>query len=245
MADAKSRGWGNPSDKNYRADHIVGVDTPAGKLYVRREVAHLFMGWLQEITSRGYKLNNVRDDWGYNLRPIRGYEQKWAKTHDFHWLSNHSWGLAVDLDSTTHPLGNRHTGIPMWVVEAAHKWGLSWGGDYVNRPDEMHWEFLGTPADVSKYPLRDDPLPSPTDGDDVPAPSDVTGSLPTPAGDGRWLLTYDGGIKTQGQAKFYGSVPGLPAKDRQGVGGFYVIEPFEGGYLLIDTKGNAYRFGAK
>ena len=82
------------------------------------------------------------------------------------------------------------------------------------------------------------------EGDDVPAPSDVVASLPTPSGKGRWLLTYDGGVRTEGDAKFYGSVPGLDVKDRQGVGGFWVIEPFGDGYALRDTKGNLYRFKA-
>lgn len=156
MTDAHARGWGDPSAKNYRAEHIVAVNiAPLPTLYLRREVAHLFMGFLQEIIARGYKLNNVKDDWAYAYRPIRGYEAQWQKTRDFHYLSNHSWGLALDLDSTDHPLGT-HKNYPRWVVDVARKWGLSWGGDYVNRPDPMHFEVLGTPADVAKYPLRDE-----------------------------------------------------------------------------------------
>lgn len=249
IADAHARGWGDPSAKGYREQHIVGVDTPAGRLYVRSEVAHLFLGFLQEIVAKGYRLNERRDDWGYNFRPVRGYETQWAKTHDFHYLSNHSWGLALDLDATDHPL-NTHKGFPPWVVEAAHKWGLSWGGDYVNRPDPMHFEFLGKPADVGMYPITHDapvphPAPHPIEEDDVPAASDVVATLATPSGKGRWLLTYDGGVRTEGDAKFYGSVPGLPEKDRQGVGGFWVIEPFGDGYQCRDAKGNVYRFGAK
>jgi hypothetical protein len=161
MTDAHARGWGDPSSKTYRAEHITAVNV-AGlpTLYLRTEVAHLFMGFLQEIISRGYKLNNVKDDWGYAYRPIRGYEAQWERTHDFHYLSNHSFGLALDLDSTDHPLGTHHD-FPRWVVDVAHKWGLSWGGDYVNRPDPMHFEMLGTPADVAKYPIVDHPVPAP------------------------------------------------------------------------------------
>lgn len=175
MADAHARGWGDPSQKTYRAEHIVTIDTPVGKLSVRSEVAHLFLGFLQEIAAKGYKFNNVRDDWGYAYRPIRGYEAQWSRTHDFHYLSNHSWGMALDLDSTDHPI-RTHKDFPRWVVEVAHKWGLSWGGDYVNRPDPMHFEYLGTPAEVVKYPLRDDkpasaPPPEPPvtiEEDDMP-----------------------------------------------------------------------------
>ena len=155
MPNAYERGWGDPTAKGYRAAHIVGVQV-AGlpTLYLRREVARLFLGFLEEIKARGFKFNARNDDWGFAPRPIRGYEQQWQKTHDFHWLSNHAWGLAADLDASDHPLGHRNTGIPAWVVECAHKWGLSWGGDYVNRPDEMHFEMLGTPADVAKYPIN-------------------------------------------------------------------------------------------
>lgn len=155
MLDAHARGWGDPSAKGYREQHIVGVDTPAGRLYVRAEVAHLFLGFLQEIVAKGFKLNTRADDWGFAARPTRGYEDEWAATHNFRYWSNHGWGLALDLDATDHPLNRRGTGIPSWVVDVAHKWGLSWGGDYVTRPDEMHWEFLGTPADVAKYPIVD------------------------------------------------------------------------------------------
>lgn len=155
MADAHARGWGDPSSKGYRAEHIVTIDTPVGKLSVRSEVAHLFLGFLQEIRERGFRFNARSDDWGFAPRPIRGYEEKWEQTHDFHYWSNHGWGMAIDLDAIDHPLGKRNTGIPRWVVDIAHRWGLSWGGDYVSRPDEMHWEFLGTPADVAKYPLRE------------------------------------------------------------------------------------------
>lgn len=159
MTNAHARGWGDPTAKNYRAEHIVGVQAAGSMLYLRREVAHLFMGFLQEIVHRGYQLNNRRDDWGYACRPIRGYEHQWETTHDFHWLSNHSWGLALDLDATDHPLGT-HKDFPRWVVECAHKWGLSWGGDYVNRPDPMHFEYLGTPAEVARYPIAE-PIPDP------------------------------------------------------------------------------------
>lgn len=171
--DAHARGWGDPSSKTYRTKYIIGVDVGTlPRLYLRHEIAHLFMGFLQEIIVRGYRLNAVRDDWGYAYRAIRGYEQKWADTHDFHYLSNHSWGLALDLDSTDHRLGT-HRDFPRWVVDVARKWGLAWGGDYTHRPDPMHFEYLGTPADVAKYPLIGHPTPDPN----PPEPSEGSALL--------------------------------------------------------------------
>jgi dimethylhistidine N-methyltransferase len=58
-------------------------------------------------------------------------------------LSNHSSGTAIDLNATKHPLGKAGTfaaeKVPM-IQALAKKYGLTWGGDYRNRKDEMHFE---------------------------------------------------------------------------------------------------------
>ena len=74
------------------------------------------------------------DDWGYAYRMVRGTTDK---------LSNHSSGTAIDLNATRHALGKVGTfpaeKVPM-IRALAKKYGLKWGGDYVNRKDEMHFE---------------------------------------------------------------------------------------------------------
>ena len=74
------------------------------------------------------------DDWGYAFRMVRGTTDK---------LSNHSSGTAIDLNATRHALGKVGTfpaeKVPM-IRALAKKYGLKWGGDYVNRKDEMHFE---------------------------------------------------------------------------------------------------------
>jgi len=74
------------------------------------------------------------DDWGYAYRMVRGNPTK---------LSCHSSGTAIDLNATFHPLGKVGTfpaeKVPM-IRALAKKYGLKWGGDYVNRKDEMHFE---------------------------------------------------------------------------------------------------------
>lgn len=77
---------------------------------------------------------------------------------------------------------------------------------------------------------------------DVPAPHHVTGKLDTLVGNGSWLLQYDGGILTRGDAPFFGSYPGLPEADRQGERGFYIIERHGLGYRLVGTDGAEYIF---
>jgi len=74
------------------------------------------------------------DDWGYAYRMVRGNPTK---------LSCHSSGSAIDLNATRHALGKVGTfpaeKVPM-IRALAKKYGLKWGGDYINRKDEMHFE---------------------------------------------------------------------------------------------------------
>lgn len=74
------------------------------------------------------------DDWAYAYRMVRGDATK---------LSNHSSGTAIDLNATRHALGKVGTfpaeKVPM-IRALAKKYGLKWGGDYINRKDEMHFE---------------------------------------------------------------------------------------------------------
>jgi hypothetical protein len=155
VSDARTRGWGDPDSAGYRQNHIVGVTAGGVTVYVRREIAGLVRGLLSELVQRGYRLDQRQDDWGYNNRDIRG--RPGVK-------SNHAWGLAIDINSATNPMtedGRVHTDMPGWFREVAHKWGFFWGADYSgSRRDPMHVEFLGTPADVSKYPTNRAPVPS-------------------------------------------------------------------------------------
>lgn len=143
MADARARGWGDPDEKGYRARHIVGITAGGQRLYVRKEVAALFQGFLDEIVRRGYRLDEQDDDWGYINRDIRG--RAGVK-------SNHAWGLAIDINSAKNPMtedGRVHTDMPPWVESVAARWGLAWGGAYSGkRKDPMHFEYLGKRSDV-------------------------------------------------------------------------------------------------
>lgn len=82
------------------------------------------------------------DDWGYAYRAIRGQTTG---------LSNHASGTAIDLNASKHPLGKEHT-FTLDQVKVIHelikKYHLRWGGDYVNRKDDMHFEIIATPAVV-------------------------------------------------------------------------------------------------
>lgn len=80
-----------------------------------------------------------------NWRPIRGGTS----------LSNHSWGVAVDLNSIDNPWqpdlkGNQHGGkmknaMPPEVVEIMKDVGFRWGGDWNGPADPMHFEMAANP----------------------------------------------------------------------------------------------------
>lgn len=170
MTNARDLGWGWPGapnsaeDRAYRANHIIKINVQGVNLYVRKEVARLFTGFINELCStkfwhdrkgNPYRLDVNPDDWGYANRDVRG--RPGVK-------SNHAWGLAVDLNSATNPMtedGRTHTDLPSNVGKLATKWGLRWGGAYTgDRRDPMHFEFIGTPAEAQACIRRLFPAPS-------------------------------------------------------------------------------------
>jgi len=63
--------------------------------------------------------------------------------------SNHSWGVAVDLNWSLNPYRRpMTTNIPGWMVTLWNRYGFAWGGHYRGTPDPMHFEFMGTPQDA-------------------------------------------------------------------------------------------------
>lgn len=156
MSDAASRGWG-PGWPNCQTGTIVTLKRADGlRLPVRRELAPLIAWLIDETERRGY---DVRPDWtwGYACRAIRGSSRP----------SNHSWGLAVDINAPKNPMGPKLiTDMPAWMVDLWQAHGFRWGGSYQTRPDAMHYEFMGTPADAARYTAQilapPPPPPAPT-----------------------------------------------------------------------------------
>ena len=106
------------------------------KLRCASAVAPLLIGFAAEFHSLIEPIDDDGlDDWGYAYRDVRGVPGK---------LSNHASGSAIDLNSSRHKLGQVGTfeaaKVPM-LRALAHKYGLTWGGDYKNRKDEMHFEI--------------------------------------------------------------------------------------------------------
>lgn len=88
--------------------------------------------------------------WGYAYRSVRG-----AKTG----YSNHASGTAIDLNAPKHPLGKRNTFSKAQVKEIRQILNelddvVRWGGNYTNRPDEMHFEINASAAAVKRVADR-------------------------------------------------------------------------------------------
>ncbi|MBM7771986.1 peptidoglycan hydrolase-like protein with peptidoglycan-binding domain [Actinokineospora baliensis] len=107
------------------------------------------------------------DDWGYASRPIRGGTA----------TSNHSSATAVDANATRHPLGVRGTFNAAQVAEIHRilnevEHVVRWGGDYVGRPDEMHFEINASYEHVARVAAR-------LAGGSSPSPSPAPNGRPT------------------------------------------------------------------
>lgn len=136
---AQDQGWGEPG-----LSRTTRVDCPGIPLNVRPEVAPLFAELVRWLTQERAKAGvpPLRSAGGYVKRRIRGSRSAW---------SNHSWGLAVDFNPDTNPLGMRlKTDMPRGTSLKAKSLGMRWGGDYRGRKDAMHFEFVGTPADARR-----------------------------------------------------------------------------------------------
>lgn len=145
--------WGS-GWPNCDTSSIVTVVTDGGiKLPVRKAIGPLVVGLVRDLEKARGKKFTVGWCWGFACRSISGSSTP----------SNHSWGLAVDLDApqnpmmsaathnAAHPLRKTFKGgkvlrstMPDNASEIAARWGFRWGGDYTTTPDPMHFEFMGS-----------------------------------------------------------------------------------------------------
>jgi hypothetical protein len=135
MSLTSYNGW--PASKDQAEIGIKSYPVPGTTIKLRcaEKVAPLLVGFAAEFHTLIEPIDTGGlDDWGYCFRMVRGTTDK---------LSNHSSGTAIDLNATKHPLGKVGTfeagKVPM-IRALAKKYGLTWGGDYKSRADEMHFE---------------------------------------------------------------------------------------------------------
>ncbi len=179
---------GSPALNDWEATYIAANDVEVGGLAPETLETHveaqaLFEGFLDEITANGYDVAHAS---GYSFRCTSGNGGWICPSGDPDDLSNHAWGLAVDMNSHTNPIRRydsvdgqtacltpMETDMPRWVIQTAERWGLYWGGYGWNSGcrdtttqrtsvyrDPPHFEFRGTPQQaraIADFNLGNDP----------------------------------------------------------------------------------------
>lgn len=135
--NAQARGWG-PGWPNCQTGKWAKVEKAGVIVIVRREVGELVATLFAITEELDYDIKKGQT-WGAACRAIAGTSSP----------SNHSWGLAVDVNSLANPMGSVFkTDIPPQVVKAWWDCGWFWGGWYQNKPDAMHFEYVHKPSQV-------------------------------------------------------------------------------------------------
>lgn len=156
MVAASARGWGDPgspgsaTQKAYRRDNIVTARIAGVDWLVHRK----FEPILRELLERHVvpvigPLTMRADDWSYAPRCIRGTGPGTSRPCV---MSNHAWGLAVDVNATQNVMGGADPDgqFPPDFGDRLHHLKIRWGGDFTSTKDPMHFEFVGTPEDAER-----------------------------------------------------------------------------------------------
>lgn len=109
------------------------------KINLRKGDASVVLLWLASQYHQHVEPLTQADTGGFVIKGIEGGRS----------LSNHASGTAMDLRWQHHILGKRGTFKAMQVATIRRMLSLldgvvRWGGDYVSRADEMHFEVVGS-----------------------------------------------------------------------------------------------------
>lgn len=132
MSSNPSTYGANSQTKEWQAANLTSISTASGMgAQVHKAAAAAFQGFIAELEGTGYKINSLG---GYNYRnKVRGST-----------LSEHAFGNAIDINPAKNPFGdNLVTDMPSNISAMAARYGLSWGGDWKNKKDAMHFEWTG------------------------------------------------------------------------------------------------------
>lgn len=109
---------------------IVSVEWRGRTFNVNRQVAPIFIAFLDDLHKMGYRPVSIG---GYNERNIAGTNTR----------SLHADGLAIDIDPGLNPVqsndGSMQHALPPKISALATKYGLQWGGDWSGYKDPMHF----------------------------------------------------------------------------------------------------------
>jgi hypothetical protein len=132
--------YGSLDEPHFENKYIVSFDLPYMLRYegqvVRRSRCHKvavdnFVQALRNVEAAGLADQFVEYNGIYAKRAIRG-----QSAHP----SLHSWGVAIDMGASTHPLGGSAQ-WPQGIMDAFSSAGFFWGGNFRSRKDPMHWQL--------------------------------------------------------------------------------------------------------
>jgi hypothetical protein len=135
--DAQQRGWGR-GWPNCQSGAMVTISSAGETLKVHRNLKDLFV----------VLMNNTERRFGYNIHTAYGYACRNISGQNI--ASNHSWGLAVDINPLQNPQRTTfRCEIPPGAVKMWEVCGFYWGGRYKITKDTMHFEYIFRPSDVA------------------------------------------------------------------------------------------------
>jgi hypothetical protein len=133
--------------------HISRVTLPLGiKSWCHTVVAPALQGALGEVAAAGLAaaidVGNTNTFGGC----FHAHEVTALGSTTGGFLSRHSWGMAIDMNTVENPEGRPPT-MNCDVVRIFRKWGFAWGGNFL-QGDGMHFEYVGARRDQLPYPSR-------------------------------------------------------------------------------------------
>jgi hypothetical protein len=175
------------------------------RFQINARIAELVTLIMNANIAQGYGYRQA-DTGSYNCRTIGGSSQ---------W-SMHAWALAIDENWTTNPQASPlRTDRPAWEVRRWMRYGFARGGNYVapTRPDAMHNEFMGTPAQADQATVLARQELGQLRRMPAPKPSPITGNLEVPGYDASYSWPDPKVMAAAGYTFAMGYLSHTPAKN--------------------------------
>lgn len=140
--------YGDPDKPGFTRRNIVEIEFLGRSMFVHRAASRHFLRLERLFEARAPEYAAAvalgeLDDWSYENRNTRGEKSK----------SNHAFGIAIDINALSNPLGTTGN-MPEEVVSQWEAEGGRWGGSW-SRADPMHFETHLTPEETRKRYLAD------------------------------------------------------------------------------------------
>jgi hypothetical protein len=139
--------WGDPLTTNDEGNYMIMWDIPTEleigvipkKLYCNKEMILPLTQAFKNLISTGYVKELKTWDGCFNIRKKKGLNSQ----------SLHSWGYAIDMNSSDNILGKSYNELiklgkkpfTEGFLKCFRDAGFDCGGDWQGRPDRMHFQI--------------------------------------------------------------------------------------------------------